>query len=785
MINIAGLSIGIACSLLITIYIAHELSYDQFNLKKNRIYQLVLNLKIGGQESKISYNCAPIGPAMYKLFPEVENFTRVKIRNETTVKYNEQGFTENAFIEADSSFFDIFSVQLIKGDKKNLLNAPHSLVISQSTANKIFGEIDPLGKSIKIGTDSSLYTITGIMDNLPQTSHFDANMIGSFITDKSANDNDWTSNSFETYVLLRTNSDQKQVEDKIADLVKINVGAEIQKYRGGTFEDFISQGNKYTIGLQPLTAIHLNPAVQQSAKTPGDPKYLFIFGIIAILIIVLASINFMNLSTAQSSLRAKEVGLKKVSGSTREMLIWQFLSESIILVIISLVIGSVLVKFTLPFFNNLMQESFGFNFLMSSVMIPVLIILAIILGLFAGSYPAFYLSSFKPYDVLKGAIKNMSGNGKLRKILVVLQFTISILLIIGSTIIFHQIHFMINKDLGFNKEQLIVIRHAEGLGSGFKAFKESVVKIPGVIKVSGSSSIPGHSNNKNGFMVEGRREETFMLQTAWVDYDFFDTYGMKISSGRNFNQSYLTDKEACLVNERAIKLLSLESPFTTRFISPTDDPAKPDYLSIIGVVKDFHFESLHNQIGPFIFRFKKESTDRGYITIKLSSGVSETTIKEIEMIWREYSSNEPMQYFFLDKDLNLQYREEIQSARLSVLFTVLTIFIASLGLFGLTLFTLAQRIKEMAIRKAMGASAYNLFALISKEIILLVSISALIAWPIVYLIARSWLQNYYYRIDMPVLDFISGFLIALAIAICTISYSIIKTVMINPSESLK
>lgn len=785
LINILGLSIGIACSLIIALYIAHELSYDKFHEKRDRIYQVVLEGKIGGQELVASSTCSPIGPTMLKEFPEVENIVRTNNWGETIVRYNEQSFTENAFIEADSSFFDIFTVKLISGENKTALNAPHKLVLSKTTAKKIFGNENPMGKALKVDTDSVLYTVTGVMEDLPATSHFDANIIGSFVTNQRANNPQWTSNSFGTYVLLKPNSDPKVVDSKIVELIRKYVGVEIQKYFGISLEDFFSKGNKYRMYLQPLLDIHLNPDVAQETKSPNDPKYLFIFGSIAFLIILIASINFMNLSTAQASRRAKEVGIKKVSGSSRGMLISQFISESMILSFISLFVALIIIYFSLPFFNNLINANIEFNIISNWFIIPLLLLLSVFVGLLAGSYPAFYLSSFSPYMVLKGSLKNSMKNGKLRSVLVVLQFSISIILIIGSIIMFHQINFMVNKDLGFKKEQLLVIRRAEVIGDKVQTFKETLKTIPGVEKISASTAVPGHSNNHNGYMMEGRGGETYLLQTAWVDYDFFETYGMTISQGRNFDETHTTDQKACLVNDNALRKFDIKSPLTTRIINPSEDPSKPDYLPIIGVISDFHFESLRTEISPYIFKFKSKDNHWGYISIRLSEKSTGNTIKEIEKKWREFTSNEPMQYFFMDKDFDRLYTEEKQSASLAIVFTLLAILIAALGLFGLTSFTVEQRTKEMGVRKAMGASVMSLFVLISKEIVFLVCISTLIAWPTVYFVSKNWLQNYHYRISLPYFDFIVGFIIAIVIAILTISYRTLKSAMVNPSESLR
>lgn len=782
-INILGLSIGIACSLIITLFIAYELSYDRFNEKKGRIYQLVLNYKLNGPEESISSNCVPIGPVMLREFPEVEDMCRINIWNKTVVKTKEQSFTEKAFILSDSTFFNIFSVKLIYGDKRTALNAPHKLVLSKSTAIKIFGKEDPMGKALQISTDTVLYTITGVMEDIPKTSHFDANIIGSFATSDRVNDNRWLFSSFNTYILLKPNANPKDIDAKLVKLVKEHAGADIKQGLGITFEEFFSKGKKYRVYLQPLIDIHLNSKVRQAVKAASDPEYLWIFGGFAILIIVMAAINFMNLSTAQSSRRAKEVGIKKVSGSSRGKLIGQFIFESIILSFLSLLIAVVIIKLSLPFFNNLLQSNLELNFFNSWVGIPALITIAILVGFLAGSYPAFYLSSFSPYAVLKGTFKNSTKNGMLRRVLVVLQFTISIMLIVGTTIMFHQINYMLDKNLGFNKEQLVVIERANAIGSRMKTFKESLGKIPDVVSVSASSTVPGRSKDRLAIRVEKQDDDTF-VRPAWIDADFFKTYGLTLVSGRPFDEAYTTDKEGCIVNESAIKQFSIATPLTTRIVNPYSNPKTTSYLPIIGVVKNFHFESLRNEISPCLFLFGKDK-DWNCISVKLSEKASGKTIKEIEKVWKEFTANDPMQYSFIDKDFEQMYKEEKQSANLAIIFTVLVIFIASLGLYGLTSFTVEQRTKEMGIRKAMGATVSSLFVLISKEIVLLVSISTLIAWPIVYYISKNWLQNYHYRINLPLFDFFLGFILAITIALITISYRTIKAARINPAESLR
>ncbi|HEX7494080.1 MAG TPA: FtsX-like permease family protein [Bacteroidales bacterium] len=783
-INILGLSIGIACSLLIALYVINEASYDQFNVKKDRIFRTILNGKIGGQEVTTSSSPAVMGPTMVKEFPEIEDFLRMNGRGPTIIEYNKQTFTEDHIIEADSSFFNFFSIPVLKGDAKNLLNAPRKAVLSESTAKKIFGSENPIDKQIKIGSDTVRYIVTGVMADVPQKSHFEANLLTSFMTNQRAKDPTWMNNSFSTYFLLKPNSSYKTVDAKYPELLQKYVGPEIQKFTGISLADFISQGNKYRFYLQKLSDIHLDTSIQQDFKAPIDPKYLKIFGSIAILIVLIAAINFMNLSTAQATRRAKEVGIKKVAGSTRRMLVAQFLSESFILSFLALIVAIIFIKLSLPYFNNLLGASLTLSLFSSWFTIPLLILFSLFVGFLAGSYPALFLSSFNPYEVLKGSVKNSMKNGKLRRILVVFQFAVSILLIIGTMIMYRQIKYMLNKDVGFKKEQLIVINRAEALGKKMKSFKETVKNIPGVINISSSTAIPGRTNNNNGYMMEGRKDETFLMATSWVDYDFLDTYGMTLASGRSFKESFTSDKDACIINESAQKDFKITDIDKARFMEPRDS-GRINYLPIIGVVKNFNYESLRNPIKPYILKFQNDYMLWGYITVRLSAQNYSKTITAIEDKWKEFVSNNPLQYYFLDADFELMYKQEKQNAQMAVIFSVLAIFIAALGLFGLTSFTVEQRTKEIGVRKAMGSSVAGIYIVISREVIILVSVSALIAWPLVYYWAGKWLQNFYYKINLGFITLVIGLAVALGIAVLTISYRILMAARINPAQSLK
>jgi putative ABC transport system permease protein len=783
-INVLGLSIGIACSLFISLYVLNEISYDKFNTKKDRIYRIVLNFSTGESGMNLFASPAVLGPTLLKEFPEVDGFLRMNNPGIKEIKCNNQMFSEDHVVEADSSFFNFFSIRVLKGNPTNLLNAPHRVVLTESTAHKLFGNENPIDKPLQIGKDTVNYIVTGIMADVPENSHFKADMLTSFMTNPESNDQIWFSASFSTYLLLKPNSGYKTVEAKFPDLVEKHLAPEIQKYMGITLKDFIAKGNKYSFSLQNLNDIHLDPSVQQQFEAAGNPKYLKILGTLAIFIVIIAAINFMNLSTAQASRRAKEVGIKKVGGSTRGMLVLQFLTESFILAFISLLIALIIIKVALPYFNNLISANLSVNLISGWYIIPSLLLFTLLVGFLSGSYPALYLSSFNPYEVLKGGIKTSMKNGMLRRILVVFQFAISILLIVGTIIMYRQIKFMEDKDLGFNKDQILVIEKPDDLTTKVKSFKETVKGIPGVVNIVSSSAVPGRNNRNASIKLAGGKDETFDLETNFIDYDYLETYGIKLIAGRTFNKSFTTDIETCLLNENALKKMGITNIETARLTKP-GDPTGTNYLQVIGVVKNFNFKSLHNQIEPYLFCLRTDAYYGGYISVKLSGQNISATINAIENKWKEFTGNKPLSYYFLDKDFEQMYIAEKQNARMAVIFSILAIFIASLGLFGLTSFTVEQRTKEIGVRKAMGSSITGIYATISKEVIILTFISALIAWPVVYIIAGKWLESFYYKMPLSVYSFFAGLAIALAIAIITISYRIIKAANVNAAQSLK
>ncbi|HUX95811.1 MAG TPA: ABC transporter permease [Bacteroidales bacterium] len=784
LINITGLSIGIACSLLIALYIFNEVSYDRYNVKRDRVFNVVLNFRIGGQESNGASSPAPLGAAMLSEFPEVEDFLRMKLKYDANpITYNNETYSEEYIMEADSSFFNFFSIPVLRGDPKNLLNARGKVVLSASLAEKIFGEQDPVDKVLKLGKDTSVYVVTGVMGDIPGNTHFKAEALVSMMSDPQSYSQHWGNNNMNTYLLLKPNADYTSLNEKLKQLVVSHIGPLFQEVLSLSFEEFLNKGNKHAYYLQKLTDIHLDTSVEPHFLAPGDPKLLKILSGIALLILLVAAVNFTNLSTAQASARSKEVAIKKLGGSTRGMLVSQFLTESVIMSFASTIIALVIIKIVLPFFNDLLDTTLTLRLSDTWYLIPFIIIFSLLTGILAGSYPAFFLSSFSPYRVLKGAKEQNSHKGSLRKMLVVLQFTISIFLIIGTFIMYRQITYMLERDPGFNNDLLLVIENEGALGAKAIAFKETIAMIPGVVNVTSSTSVPGKNSNNQGYALEGKRDETILMWTYFVDYNFLQTYGMKLQSGRFFNKEFPSDAQACLVNESAIKKFNID-PGKMRILGYRDS-GKTDYYPIIGVVNDFIFESQKNQIAPFMFRLRPESQRYGNITVKISPQNYRETIGKVGDNWKKFTTDEPIKYRFVDDIMKQLYISDRQNALIAVISSVLAIFIAALGLYGLTSYTVEHRTKEIGVRKAMGSSVLSICIRMSWEIIILIAISALISFPLIYYFSGKWLENFFYRISPGIFIYSAGLLFALVIALLTISYQTLKAARANPARSLQ
>ncbi|KPL17131.1 MAG: hypothetical protein AMS26_02065 [Bacteroides sp. SM23_62] len=788
LINIFGLAIGIACSILIVLFVIHESSYDSFHEKAGQIRQVWITGKFAAAEFQAATTASPTGPVFLEEIPEVINFTRVDRWDNVLTRYGDRTFLEDHFYWADSGFFEIFSFPLIKGDPSRVLAEPRSMVISESTARKYFGDEDPVGKTIEVFSDSTSYNITGVFRDIPDNSSLYFDMVVDFQSHHRANNTQWTSNNIQTYLLTEEDVMEEDFQEKINTITVKYVGPEIQRFIGITLEDWEAVGNFYQIRTQPMLDVHLNNDITSNLRPAGNKKYLYIFSSIALFIILIACINFMNLSTARSAGRAREVGLRKVVGSGKGSLVWQFLAESFLMVVVAMVVALLILELVLPVFNREVQLSLVLDYFGDWYVIPGLLLFVVVIGLLAGSYPAFYLGSFKPVAVLSGKIEQGARSGFLRRILVIIQFSISIFIILGTLVINKQLGYMINKDLGFNKEQMLVIQRFGEIGRRrVETFKQEIAKIPGVISSASSTMVPGHTNNYNGFMMEGRpSDQTFLLEVNWIDHDFPETYGLEITSGRFHSHDYATDSFAIVVNEMTIQNFTVEEPFETRFVEPGNTQEERDYLQIIGVMKDFHNESLHSVIRPHMMRIRDPEWGWiPYLSIRVEPENMSRTIRQIENVWKEFTNDQPFQYFFMDDDFEQHYEQEARTRIIFTIFSILAIFVACLGLLGLTAFTTEQRTREIGIRKAMGASANIIVRLISKEIVILICLATLVAWPFAYFLTRNWLNDFAYRIDLGIMPFLLSFVFALVISLVTISVQAITAALKNPADSLR
>ncbi len=786
-INILGLAVGFACSLLIFLFVIHELGFDKFNEKYDRIYRIYIDGKMNDQEFKSAWTPAPAAGTFAEEFPEIETAIRMQRWDELLIRIDDQKFIESKIALADSGFFNVFSLELLEGDPGKVLSQPNAVVLTKSQARKYFGNGEAVGRHLRIGNDSTLYTITGVMQDVPENSHLEFDILLSFLTHPRANDDFWLSNSFSTYLLLREGASAETLQSKFPVIIEKYIGPQVEKSLGMDLQAFADAGNRYGMFIQPLSDIHLNTDIVADFKRSSDRKYIYIFSGIAFIILIVAGINYMNLSTARSARRSREVGLRKVVGSSKGMLVWQFLLESVLLTIISTVLAVMLVELLLPLFNNLLQTNLKVGYFSRWYVIPGLLLLTAFIGLLSGSYPAWFLASFMPVKVLYGKLKVGLSNTVVRSILVIFQFFFSIALIITSLIIYKQINYMLNKDMGFDKEQLLVIRRADALQKKIISFKDEIKKIPDVISITNSTTVPGYPNNQNGYQIEGRSaEQLFMMWTNWVDYDYFDTYKIKLTDGRNFNREFPSDTAAMIINEEAIRRFALSDAFNTRFIQPGYTDEKKSYLNILGISGNFHYQSLQNKIEPHVFMLKPEKWDwAGYLTIRVGMENMDKTIAMIENTWRSFTGDEPFQYFFMDQEFEKFYKEEKRTAKIALAFSILAIFIACLGLFGLTSFATEQRAREISLRKVLGSTAKSIVLLFTREISILIAIATIPAWIISYFFLKNWLQNFSYHIAISPWEFILSTVLVLIIALFTVSYRTYRAALANPAEVLK
>jgi putative ABC transport system permease protein len=786
LLNIGGLTIGLTSFLFISLYVINEKTYDRFHKNYENIYRTKVVGRMAGSELNQAVTAAPMAQAMLKDYPEVLRATRVRQMGDWLIRFGDKKFNEEGVLFADSTFFDVFDFKLLKGDPQTALVRPRSMVLTEEYTKKYFGDQDPMGQRMSVESDTVLYTVTGVVRNVPDNSHIKFDMLASMSTyPGQANNQFWVSHSFYTYIVAKEGTDKDNLQKKFQEMVINYVGPQLKEILGLTIEDFRKAGNDFSYVLEPLKDIHLKGATQYNLESPGSPATVYIFAVIALLILIVAIINYINLATAKSAARAKEVGVRKVSGANKPGLIIQFLGESFIVVIIATLLALLLVYALTPSFNQLIGKDLSLGMIGNIPGIFSLLTLIIIIGLASGFYPAFVLASYNPAEVLKGTMSPGSMSKRLRGILVVFQFTVSIVIIIGSVIVYNQLNFMTKKDLGFNKDNLIVIRRVDAFWQQMESFRTQLLEIPGVEKAGFSRAVPGTNFNNNAFYKDNDPEKnTYLLNQTGVSFDFPEALGVQLIKGRFFSREYSTDSTAVLINEAAVKSLGLQDPVDKYILQPIG-PKQWQRLKIIGIMKDFNIESMHKAIAPVCFTVNGGGGGDQFATVRISGKDIPATISAIEQVWQNFTPDMPFQYdFFTDRWNNL-YSTEMKTGRIFLIFSFLAIFIACMGLIGLVTYITNKRTKEIGIRKSYGASNQIVLRLLSKEVIYLIIISSLLAYPVAYFGSQYWLEGFASRISVNPLIYLLSTLITLIIGWLSISYQTIKAANYNPANALR
>lgn len=785
-LNMSGLAIGISGFIFISLYVINELSYDRFHSKAENIYRVHVKGQMMGQNLDMAETASPMAQALLEDYPEVEMVTRVKESGAWFIGYGDKKFNEDGVLFADSAFFDVFDFTFIKGDQNAALIKPRSMVLTETYARKYFGNKDPIGEKITVEQDTTFYVVTGVMEDVADNSHIKFDMLASRSTYSHYWDNNfWVSHNDYTYVLLNDQVDPEVFESKLEQIVAKYVGPQIAKFLGTTMEEWENAGNSFGYYLMPITDIHLHSSVEGELEANSDISYIYIYTLIAFILLFIAIINFVNLATAQSASRSKEVGIRKVIGSSRRRLIYQFIFESILISLMAMIVAAILVGLLTHDFEELVGKGLAITLSSSYWSLAVLFILAVVIGILAGFYPAFVLAGFRPVEVLKGRLKSGAKTGMLRNMLVVIQFTASIIIIVGTIVVYRQTDFMLSKNLGFDKEQILVVRRPDVLLQNLEACKTELLQNPNILAVANASSIPGKDRyNNNAYLTEDNPDSPYLLMENRVSFGYAELMGLEVVKGRLHSRQFPSDSNAVVINETAARTMGYEDPIGKNFINQ-DGNGGSQPMPIIGVVKDYNIQSLHRPIEPTMLRLMPDNWE-GFMLIKLQNtrNVRET-LSYIEETWFKHSHNKPFQYFFFDEDYANLYRSEATTGKVFVIFAGLSIFIACLGLIGLITYTTSIRKKEIGIRKVLGAGTGTLVALLSGEFVKLIIIATLIAWPVAYFVADYWLQNFADRLLISPWFFVVATVLVVLIGGIAISFQTVKTSLSNPIDSLR
>ncbi len=781
--NIMGLSVAMACSVVILLYVKHEVSYDKFYPEGDRIYRMVLERIYPAHVNFFAVIPSGFAEAVSNEIPEVEGATRLigQPNFRQLVKYEDNTFEEGYIFIADSNFVELLGLEMLKGDPKNALKNVGTIVISESTALKYFGDVDPIGKNMEI--DGNSVEVRGVMSDIPNNSHIRADFLLSATGLQFLQIPNYLGFSSYTYLKLAEGTDPRNVEAKIPAVVKKYASGQIERQLGISYQEYMQAGNGYNYFLQHIGDIHLHSKLESEIKPNGNILYVYLFLSIALFIIIIACVNFVNLATTRSTDRAKEVGMRKVMGSSKGNLVFQFLTESVLVALISCVLAMFMVKLFVPVFNDLAQMQLAFGFVNLDLM-ALFLAIAVFTGLLAGLYPAFYISALKPTVVMKGAFKTSAKGLWIRNSLVVFQFFISIVLIASTLVVYKQMHFIQNKQLGFDKENLMVIDRVNVIEDP-ESFRSHLLTLPEVSASSVSSTLPGGLHFGVQFQIPGQQD---ILTTKSIvgDDHFLKTLGIKIVEGRGFSEDY-NDSLSVILNKAAVAVLDLEDPIGAKLRRTDNGNNEPQLLefTVIGISDDYNFESLHQEVTSLAIFSMEGQPFAQNISLRLSSTNMHSTIDKIKSMWDDFAPDQPFIFAFLDSNLDALYRAEKVSAKLMGLFAMIAVIIACVGLFGLVAFTINQRKKEIGIRKVLGSTITNVVILLTKDYAKLVIAAFVIAAPVAWILMNNWLENFAYRIDIgPGLLIVAGLLAAI-IAILTISYLSIKAALANPVNSLR
>ena len=783
-INILGLAIGISTCLLIMLFIQNQLSYDRYNEKADRIVRVLFKGKMNGGEIKEANVMPPVALTFKKDFPEVLDATRIRSYGTPRISYGNKTFKENNFAFVDSNFFRVFTIPLIKGNATTALLEPNTVVISNNVAKKYFGTEDPIGKVLLFKDNNAALKVTGVFEEVPVNSHFHFDLFASMTGLAEAREQTWMSSNYYTYLVLPKGYDYKKLEAKLPEEIDKYIGPQLEKAMGVTMSQFKQGGNNIGFALQPLTDIHLHSDQTGDMEPHGDIQYVYIFSVVAVFMLLIACINFMNLSTASASKRSKEVGIRKVMGSAKEQLVWQFLIESLLLTVVAMIIALLLVYLALPLFNDIAGQDLTIKLKNNLWIIPALIGFVLFTGLLSGSYPAFFLSSFNPITVLKGSFTSGKKSIGLRSGLVVFQFFISISLIIGTVVVLKQLSYIQHKQLGYDKNQVLVVEETYWLGKNQEVFKQQLLADPQVLNVSSSGYLPAGSSNGNNFLVSPDENSSQLIHTLRydIDYNYIPTLGMKIVAGRNFSKEYGSDSTGIIINETAAKIFGWGQNAIGHTLSYMNNEGRKITYNVIGIVKNFHFKSLHELITPLVMVI---GNDNNNIIVKVKTKDITVLLNSIKRKWNDLKAESPFTYSFLDDRFNKTYKAEKNIGRILGIFAGLTIFVACLGLFGLATFTAERRTKEIGIRKVLGADVKGIVSLLSKDFLKLVFVAFLFASPVAWFIMNKWLQDFAYRIQISWWIFLIAAIGSLLIALLTVGLRAVQAAVSNPVKSLR